>query len=286
MAVKRGLGKGLDALFYDNATEDGTSAPEQLRLSEIEPNREQPRKDFDPEALETLADSIRQNGLLQPLLVRPMPSGGYQLVAGERRWRASRMAGLTEVPAIIREMDDAKAMELALIENLQRENLNALEEAMGYNELIERYQMTQEDVSKSVGKSRSAVANTLRLLTLAKPVQEMLRKGELSAGHARTLIGLPEERQEIICHKIIKEKLSVRDAEALAKEKDEKPAPARKMIHVRDSFYRELEIAFKNSWNREVQIVETEKKRELRIVFSDKDDLLDLIKQITHGDSL
>lgn len=286
MAVKRGLGKGLDALFYDNATEDGTSAPEQLRLSEIEPNREQPRKDFDPEALETLADSIRQNGLLQPLLVRPMPSGGYQLVAGERRWRASRMAGLTEVPAIIREMDDAKAMELALIENLQRENLNALEEAMGYNELIERYQMTQEDVSKSVGKSRSAVANTLRLLTLAKPVQEMLRKGELSAGHARTLIGLPEERQEIICHKIIKEKLSVRDAEALAKEKEEKPAPARKMIHVRDSFYRELEIAFKNSWNREVQIVETEKKRELRIVFSDKDDLLDLIKQITHGDSL
>ena len=281
MAVKRGLGKGLDALFFDNSTKLEENAPVTIRLNEIEPNRNQPRKQFDAEALETLADSIRQNGLLQPLLVRPLPSGGYQLVAGERRWRACRMAGLSEVPVLVRDIDDAKSMELALIENLQRENLNPIEEAQGYQELMERYQLSQEEVSKSVGKSRSAVANTLRLLSLPVPVQNHLQKGELSAGHGRALIGLDAALQSALAQRAIKEGLSVREMEALAKE----PVPKRATVSApkRDRYYEELELAFKQEMNRRVKVVATGKKKELRIEFYDNADLSDIVRRLTEG---
>lgn len=191
MAVRKGgLGKGLDALFIDNTTDNG---PVTLRISEIEPNRSQPRKEFDEAALADLADSIREHGVIQPLLVRPLPSGGYQLVAGERRWRASRMAGLSEVPVVIRELSDHETMELALIENLQRQDLNPMEEALGYRSLMDEYQMTQEEVAKVIGKSRPAIANSLRLLALPQPVAEWIQEGKLSAGHGRALLALEDE---------------------------------------------------------------------------------------------
>ena len=187
---KGGLGKGLDALFVENDTGDTSSVT--LRISEIEPNREQPRKYFDEEALTELADSIRQHGVIQPLLVRPMENGTYQLVAGERRWRASRMAGLTEVPVVIKDLSEIEAMELALIENLQRQDLNPIEEAVGFQQLMERYSMTQEQVASRVGKSRPAVANALRLLNLPEQVVAMVQSGEVSPGHARALLKLEE----------------------------------------------------------------------------------------------
>ena len=178
MSVKKGgLGKGLDAIFAENTTESGSGAVE-LKISELEPNREQPRREFDEKAMAELADSIAQHGLLQPLLVRPLFGGGYQIVAGERRWRAARMAGLSEVPAVVREMSDHEVMELALIENLQREDLTPLEEANGYQTLLDKYGMTQEEVAKTVGKSRPAVANALRLLHLPEAIREMVERGE------------------------------------------------------------------------------------------------------------
>jgi ParB family chromosome partitioning protein len=217
--VKRGLGKGLDALFADNAadaSEQGGS-PVMLRLTEIEPNREQPRKSFDEEALSQLADSIREHGVLQPLLVRPLPGlGSYQLVAGERRWRAARMAGLSEVPVVIREMEEHEVMEIALIENLQREDLNAIEEAEGYRTLMDAYDLTQDEVSKRVGKSRSAVANAMRLLGLPAGVRETVRRGELSQGHARALLALEDDDAIArLAAEILKKGLSVRAVEKL-----------------------------------------------------------------------
>ena len=191
-AKKGGLGKGLDAIFSENDMEDQNSAVA-IKISEIEPNRAQPRKDFDEESLAELADSISEHGVLQPILVRPLIGGGYQIVAGERRWRAARMAGVQEIPAVVRDLSESQVMELALIENLQREDLNPLEEAGGYSALIETYGFTQEEVARTVGRSRPAVANALRLLTLPESVRDMVERGELSAGHARTLlaIGLP-----------------------------------------------------------------------------------------------
>ena len=219
---KGGLGKGLDALFVENDTGDTSSVT--LRISEIEPNREQPRKYFDEEALTELADSIRQHGVIQPLLVRPMENGTYQLVAGERRWRASRMAGLTEVPVVIKDLSEIEAMELALIENLQRQDLNPIEEAVGFQQLMERYSMTQEQVASRVGKSRPAVANALRLLNLPEQVVAMVQSGEVSPGHARALLKLEDEEQILdIAKKIQKGRYSVRDVEKLTKKKLEEP---------------------------------------------------------------
>ena len=193
--AKGGLGKGLEALFADNSTDSG--AVSSLAVSEIEPNRGQPRRHFDEAALAELADSIRQYGVLQPLVVRPMESGGYQLVAGERRWRAARMAGLSQVPVVIRELSDSETMELALIENLQREDLNPIEEAAGYRELMETFGLTQEQVSERVGKSRPVITNAMRLLGLPDAVRALVSQGELSAGHARALLGL--ENEAVIC---------------------------------------------------------------------------------------
>ena len=223
--AKGGLGKGLEALFADNSTDE--AAVSTLAVSEIEPNRGQPRKQFDPAALADLADSIRQHGVLQPLVVRPMPDGSYQLVAGERRWRAARMAGLSQVPVVIKELSDSETMALALIENLQREDLNAIEEAMGYRDLMENFGLTQEQVSAKVGKSRPVVTNALRLLGLPEEVRGLLSEGKLSAGHARALLSLGEE--ELIrqaAADTVKKGLSVRQVEALAKrQKQQKAAP-------------------------------------------------------------
>ena len=195
-AKKGGLGKGLEALFTDNAQTEAENAST-LRISEIEPNKKQPRKDFDDEALAELADSIRQHGVLQPLLVRPTAHGTYQIVAGERRWRASRMAGLTEVPVVIKDLTDEQSMEYALIENLQREDLNPVEEAKGYRTLTTTHGLTQDEVAGIVGKSRPVVANALRLLALPKEVLEMLENELLSVGHARALLGISEEGLQI-----------------------------------------------------------------------------------------
>ena len=188
---KRGLGKGLDALFVDNAVES-ESRVNALPIAEVEPNRDQPRKEFDQEALEELAASIAEHGVLQPILVRPV-SGGYQIVAGERRWRAARLAGLVEIPAVIKEMTDQEVGQAALVENLQREDLNPVEEALGYHQLMEQFGMTQEQVAKKVSKSRPAVANAVRLLGLPEEVLAFLRAGSLTAGHAKALLSLKEE---------------------------------------------------------------------------------------------
>lgn len=281
MAVKKGLGKGLDALFFDNNAPVSSSGAELIKLTEIEPNRNQPRKAFEDEPLQQLAESIKEHGLIQPLLVRPLKKGGYQIVAGERRWRASRMAGLTEVPVIIKDIDDAKTMELALIENLQRENLNAVEEALGYKELMESYNMTQAEVSKSVGKSRSAVTNTLRLLNLPKKTLKHLENGELSSGHARALLSLEDEKAiNELADKIIKEGLSVREVERLTQKTAViKKETTPKQAVIRDSYFSEVEISLRDELNRKVKVVEKENgKGVLELAFYDKEDLQKLIE--------
>ena len=214
MAAKRGgLGKGLDLIFMENETEN-SSGTTTLSISEIEPNREQPRHDFNEEALQELADSITQHGVLQPLLVRPIADGGYQLVAGERRWRASRMAGLTEVPVIIKEMTDSEMMQISMIENLQRENLTPVEEALGYKVLAEEYGLTQDEISRSVGKSRPVIANAMRLLKLPQEILDMVSDGSISAGHARALLAVEDEELMLSTARRIKsDDLTVRDVE-------------------------------------------------------------------------
>jgi ParB family chromosome partitioning protein len=217
--LKRKLGKGLDALFADNST-DSTGGVITLRISEIEPNKSQPRKIFDEEALLQLSDSISQHGVLQPLMVRPIAgTDNYQIVAGERRWRAARMAGLSEVPVIIRELTDNEAMEIALIENLQREDLNPIEEAEGYQLLLHLYNMTQDEISKRVGKSRPVIANSLRLLSLPGSVVTMVKNGSLTQGHARTLLSIENEKLiKETADEIISKRLTVREVEKLVKQ--------------------------------------------------------------------
>ena len=280
---KGGLGKGLEALFVDNETEEIT--PSTLKLTEIEPNREQPRKDFDEKALSELADSIREHGVLQPLLVRPLKDGRYQLIAGERRWRASRMAGLTEVPVIVRDLDDQAAMELALIENLQRTDLNIMEEAAGYRELMERYGMTQEVVAKRVGKSRPAVANALRMLALPEATARLVRAGKLTAGHARALLGLPDPAEiDPLAERVLAEGLSVRETERLVADRkvspEKKPQPAVKNWG-EDSRLKQTVLYLSEYFGRKAQI-KAKKDGTGRIVidFYSKEDLEALLKQM------
>ena len=283
-AKKGGLGKGLDALFMDNETVDSGGVAT-LRLSEIEPNRDQPRKIFSEEALNELADSIREHGVLQPLLVRPLPGGSYQLVAGERRWRASRMAGLQEVPVVIREMDEEQAMEIALIENLQREDLNAIEEATGYKQLMERYGMTQEQVAKRVGKSRPAIANALRLLNLPPKVMDMVGEGEVSPGHARALLAFDDQDRIVeIAQKVKTGKYSVRDIERMAKNQDEKKEKAAKAPEEpawggKSAFLTEMEIAMSMEMGRKVRIIPNGEGGTLQIQFWDEEDLKSLAEK-------
>ena len=284
MSIKKGgLGKGLDAIFIENDTENKSSV--MLKISEIEPNKNQPRTEFDEEALTDLADSIAQHGVLQPLLVRPIAGeDGYQIVAGERRWRASRMAGLTEVPAIIRELSDSEVMEIALIENLQRENLSPIEEALGYKSLIENYSFTQEEVAKTVGKSRAAVANAIRLLSLPQSILNLLSEGSLTAGHARALLSLKsQDEMEKVAKKAVEDFLSVRELEKLCKDIIEKTSAEKKKIKFakkRNPFYDEVEIALKTSLGRRVKVKEKTHKNKgiLEIEFYNKEDLADLAR--------
>ncbi len=281
MAVKKsGLGRGFDAIFADNSVEDistGVSTVK-VKLLDIEPNRDQPRKQFDEDALAELSDSIARHGVLQPLLVRPMPDGGYQLVAGERRWRASRMAGLTEVPVVIRDLTDSQVAELALVENLQRENLNPLEEANGYKELSEKFGYTQEKISEIIGKSRPAIGNALRLLALPEEIQEMVQEGSLSAGHGKALLTAEDEKVMLSLAKLVIEKeLSVRETERLARNsiKDE---PKGKKTKKRNPYYDEAELALSDVLGRKVKITKSSKKGSLEIEFFDDEDLKKLLK--------
>lgn len=266
-----GLGKGLGALMLENNVDDMVSTST-LNINEIIPNKEQPRKTFDQTALEELADSIRQHGVLQPLLVRPLPNGAYQLVAGERRWRASRLAELKEVPVIIKELTDTEAMEIAIIENLQREDLNPIEEAEGLQTLIDKCGFTQEEVATSVGKSRPAITNALRLLKLPEDVREMTKKGEISAGHARALLSFdsPALMQEVAA-KIVSDKLTVRDVEKLAKRP--KTAEIKKAPRRRDSIYDEVELSLTEALGRKVKVYNGRSKGTLEIEFYSADDL-------------
>ena len=283
MAKKGGLGTGLDALFLDNSATESNNATVTLPISEIEPNREQPRKVFDEKALEDLAKSIEQNGIIQPLLVRPLSDGSYQLVAGERRWRAARKAGLHEVPVTIREMTDEEASVFALIENLQREDLNPVEEAEGIKSLIETYGFTQEEAAERVGKSRVAVTNTLRLLKLPESVLNLLGEGKLTAGHSRALLSLDDEKEMLrIAEAAISQELSVRQVEKMVKYalQGEKPKP-KKRDKKRDKFYDEVEIALTNVLGRKVKVYlsSTGNKGTLEFEFFGKEDLSKLAKE-------
>lgn len=275
---KRGLGKGLDAIFAENAA-DSTEGSVSVKISEIEPNRDQPRKEFDSEALSELADSISQHGVLQPLLLRPLLTGGYRIVAGERRWRAARMAGLTEVPAVVREMSDTEEMLFALIENLQREDLTPLEEARGYRTLIDVQDFTQEEVSQAVGKSRPAITNALRLLNLPEDIQQMLENGEITAGHARTLLSFKREEDMRLGAKRAKEGASVRELEALAKRlNQQKDAPEQKPR--KNQYFEEAQLAVGEYLNRKVKVAGTKKKGTLQIEFYGEEDLQNLLHDL------
>ncbi len=282
MAQKKGgLGKGLDLLFAENALEDAGKAVT-LPIDEITPNKDQPRKQFDDAALSELSASIAQHGVLQPLLVRPMAGGGYQIVAGERRYRASRMAGLTEIPVVVRELDDKETAQLALIENLQREDLNPMEEALGYRTLMESYALTQEETAKIVNKSRPAVANALRLLSLPEEVSNLVAAGTLSAGHARAILSFETPAKQIeMADFVIKKDASVREIERLAKaaKKSEKPEKTVTAFG-RDSFYDEVELALSEQLGRKVKVAAGEKSGTLILEFYGKDDLQALANKL------
>ena len=277
-----GLGKGLDVLFSENTLEDGVTTVT-LPLDEIIPNRDQPRKQFDDAALADLSDSIAQHGVLQPLLVRPMPDGSYQLVAGERRWRASRMAGLTEVPVVIRDMNEQEAAELALIENLQREDLNPMEEAIGYRTLMDNYGMTQEQAAQVVNKSRPAVANALRLLQLPEEVTDLVSAGTLSAGHARTVLAFEGVEAQIAAAKqAVAKGLSVRELEKMANAA--KRTPRAPKPSTRDSFYDEVELALRENLGRQVKVTASAKGGILQVEFFDPEDLRALANKLAEQD--
>lgn len=280
MAVKKsGLGKGFDSLFLDNSSDalsEGGSV--MLPIGEIEPDRGQPRTKFTEEALMELEASIREFGVLQPLLVRPMSDGSYRIVAGERRWRAARRAGLNEVPVIIKSLTDAEAAAIALIENLQREDLNPIEEAAGIKKLIEEYGYTQEEAAEKLSKSRPAITNALRLLSLPKDVSKMLEEGKISTGHARALLGLDDEQTiSDIANEIVEKQLSVRQTEQLVKalKKPKKEASPKK---ARDKFYDEVELALSGVLARKVVVSNSGKGGKLEIEFFDEEDLQKLAK--------
>ena len=285
MASQKGLGKGLGAIFegFDDVTPGESSPYQLLPLHKVEPNPDQPRQDFDEEELQQLADSISVHGVIQPLTVRLLPSGYYQIIAGERRWRASRLAGLHEVPAVVIEADDKKATELALIENLQRQDLNPVEEALGYQTLMAEYGMTQEETAKSVGKSRPAVANALRLLQLCPEVLEMLRSGKLTAGHARAVLTLNTAKKQIsAAQKIAALGLSVRQAELLCKNMSKEPVeePA---VPLRVDYVAECEKQLSKHLGRGVKIVNGKRKGRFELEFYGQDDLqvlLDALMQL------
>lgn len=282
MAKKGGLGTGLDALFQDNSPIESEKSIITLSVNEVEPNREQPRKEFDEKALSELSKSIEKNGVIQPILVRPVTGGAYRIVAGERRWRAARMAGLQEVPVVIREMSDEDAAVFALIENLQREDLNPVEEAEGIRSLIEEFGMTQEEAADRVGKSRTAVTNTLRLLKLPANILSMVAKGKITAGHARALISLSDEGEMLrIANAVIDNNLTVREVEKTVKTSlsGEKAKPS-KREKKRDKYYDEVELALTQTLGRKVKIYLSKGgKGTLEFEFFGKEDLSKLAKE-------
>lgn len=281
MAIKKsGLGRGLDSLFADNSVEESSSSVNKLRIMEIEPNHDQPRKDFDEKALSELAESIEKHGVLQPLVVRPLTNGSYQLVAGERRWRAARMAGLSEIPVIIKELSDEEVIEIAMIENLQREDLNPLEEALGFRYMMDELNITQEQAAEKVGKSRPAVANALRLLKLPEEVQEMVKNCLISPGHAKALLGFENEEFIIQTAKnIVKNDLSVREVEELVKKSKKLPKIPKQQK--RDKFFSEVELALVENLGRKIKIKESKKDSGvLEIEFFDRDDLESLAMKL------
>lgn len=279
MASNKGLGKGLGALLGDFAEEPAESSAYQLLpIYKVEPNPDQPRQDFDEEELQALADSITVHGVIQPLTVRQLPSGYYQIIAGERRWRAARLANLSEVPVVVMEADDKKAMELALIENLQRQDLNPVEEALGYQVLMEQYGLTQEEAASRVGKSRPAVANSLRLLGLCPEVLEKVKKGELSAGHARAILTLKTEKKQLeAAQKIIALALSVRQAETLCKNMNKEPQPEKKTVFAVD-YVAECEKNLSKHLGRGVKIVNGKRKGRFELEFYGEEDLQHLLE--------
>lgn len=285
MAKRSGLGKGLDALFFDNNTEDGSVTT--LKVSEVEPNKNQPRSFFDEESLRELADSIRNHGVIQPLVVRPLEQGGYQIVAGERRWRAARMAGLSEIPVVIRQLGDEETLEIAIIENLQREDLNAIELALGYQALME-HGMTQEQVAEKLGKSRPVIANTIRLLGLPETVQKEVRAGRIPRGHAKALLALEDpDLIEDMAKKVVLDNILVRDIEKMAQERkknSKKPAaPPPKLTEQTwgDNYYREMELALSTELGRRVKITTKGKRSTLELDFYNNEELADMAARLT-----
>ncbi len=278
--AKGGLGAGLGTLFSENTSEVRVKTT--LRTAEIEPNRDQPRKIFSDESLTGLADSIREHGMLQPILVRPLSTGGYQIVAGERRWRAARMLGLDEVPVNIKELSDSETMQIAIIENLQRENLNPIEEANGYNELLEKFGMTQDQIAKMVGRSRSAIANSVRLLTLPKPVVKMLENGDISAGHGRALLGF--ENESLLLDTAMRAAdggLTVRQVENAARKSTENPPePSEKSNKRIDNYFVEMELSLNERLGRKVKVDYGKNKGALILEFYDKEDLAALADKL------
>ena len=275
MASQKGLGKGLGALLGDFAEEPSEkSGYLKLPIYKVEPNPDQPRHDFDEEELQALADSIEEHGIIQPLTVRELKNGYYQIIAGERRWRAARIANLQEVPVVVIEADDKKAMELALIENLQRQDLNPVEEAMGYRTLMQEHGLTQEDAAKRVGKSRPAVANALRLLNLSPDVLEKVRDGSLSAGHARAVLSLKSEKKQMeASQKIIALGLSVRQAELLCKNMGKESAPVKEAPVLKVDYVAECEKQLSKHLGRGVKIVNGKKKGRFELEFYGEEDL-------------
>ncbi|MCH5304804.1 MAG: ParB/RepB/Spo0J family partition protein [Ruminococcus sp.] len=275
-----GLGRGLDAIFIQNETEDGANTVT-LKISEIEPNHNQPRRDFDEEALNQLCESIKEHGLIQPILVRPLLGGGYQIVAGERRYRACQLAGITEVPVTIRELTEQETMEIALIENLQREDLNPIEEALGYKSLMDEHGLSQDAVSKAVGKSRPAIANTLRLLNLPEKLSTMVRDGKLSAGHARALLSVEDKNDmQALAEEVINADLSVRQIEKLAKQKSKKPSV--KKAEKKPSYYAMVEQTLSEYLGKKVKVSPLANKKggTLSIEFYSDDELKELAKKL------
>ncbi len=281
MATKiRGLGKGLDAIFMENNFEIGKDGEiSVVRISDVEPNKAQPRNTFDENALSELADSIASKGILQPLIVRPINGERYQIIAGERRWRASRMAGLTEVPVVVKDIDDSEAMEIALIENLQRKDLSPIEEAKGYKSLMDKYDLTQEEISKVVSKSRSSVANALRILNLPNEVLQLLEDEEITMGHAKALLSLKSASDiKALADKIVAEGLSVRQAEQLVQNMLNKKPPKKEFTKSRETIYDEIEISLKECLGRTVKVRENKNNRgTLQIEFFNEEDLMDLV---------
>ena len=282
MAANKGLGKGLGALLGESAMQPSTQqSPLLLPLQKIEPNRLQPRKSFNEEELAALADSIRQHGVIQPLTVRLLDTGYYQIIAGERRWRAARMAGLREVPVVIIEADDKKAMELALIENLQRADLTPIEEARGYQQLIGEYGLTQEQVADRVSKSRLAVANAMRLLSLPDELLSMVESGKLTAGHARALLSIKDERQQLaVAQKVVNLQLSVRQTEAMCK-KLLKAAKAPEPKPVEVDYLAECEKTLTRCLGRGVKIVSGKRKGKIELEYYGQEDLQRLYEALS-----